>query len=673
MSISIAGDGHIGLPAEMTSLARYSFGNGHWRVWILAAILAGFSSQAVAQEDTFAAMLAAAEAGDVDSQIALAHSLRGTGPELGGYEAAAQWYQTAAEAGAAEAQLELGKLILNGAVAQAPEAGIAWLEQAAENSAEAAFELGMAYEFGRGVVADVARASELYRTAAEADVAAAATRLGQLLETGALGTVEEDEAIRQYQRAAGLGEPAGTFALGRAHEFGLGALDVNASSAMEYYRTASQLGDGEASYRLGQLFETGDLAEVNYTAAFQAYSLAAAQGHVEAHVAKGRFLETGLGTEPSQAGAYREYKAAADLGSEAGSAEYERLLNELLENDSTQNFVEVEVLFVTDRAPREPGQSDPRFFANIRDPNSLVHAGSLDVRVAVDPDEAANRDSRRFRSNGNTSPEDVGDPSHLDGATFRQAVQNRLADFDNRILVFVHGYWNSFEKATAAAAQLAWDLKLPGLPVIYSWPSKNEGPVKSWSWPRGIGGCLKCYFTDEKTVFWSALNHFPDFIAELREAAPDAEIAIIAHSMGNRLLLAELEAGVIIDEVIMAAPDVPEPWLREKIGQLKARTGRVSIYAAKWDWALSTAAWVDDYDRAGSTSGGIPVFVSDEAQTLDATEVADDALGHSYVYSSAMVIDDLQTIIAQHAQPAEAPRVWLEGKSLPPDYWVFTP
>jgi len=54
-----------------------------------------------------------------------------------------------------------------------------------------------------------------------------------------------------------------------------------------------------------------------------------------------------------------------------------------------------------------------------------------------------------------------------------------------------------------------------------------------------------------------------------------------------------------------------------------------------------------------------------------ATALRDDWLGHSYIYTSARAIDDLQTIIAEHAQPAEPPRIWLEGRSLPPDYWAF--
>jgi len=639
------------------------------RRWLWATMLVGVWAPVVAQEPSVADLRAAAERGDVASQVALAHVLRGAGQDLGGYEAAASWYRAAADRGDPEAQLELGRLILYGAVVQAPEAGIAWLEQAADHSPEAALELGMAYESGRGTAVDLQRAGELYREAADAGIAAAATRLGQLIVSGALGTVDLDEAVARYQQAAELGDPPGTFALGRAYELGLGPLEPDPARAFELYQIASQLGSGDASYRLGQIFETGDLAELDYRAAFEAYGIAAAQGHVDAHVAKGRMFEKGLGTEPSRARAYREHKAAHELGSEAGTLAYQQLRDELLK-DPENTFVEVPVLFASDRAVRERGASSPRFFANAPDANGLTHTGSLRVRIAVDAGEAASRDRGRFRSNGNTSEDDVDEASlsRFDDTALRQKVLEELPKFDDRILVFVHGFWNSFEEAVAAAAQLAWDIELPALPVVYSWPSRDAG----W---------LGAYAGDQLYAFQSA-PRLAALVGTLREAAPVAEIDVLAHSMGNRLVVFavdHLDPSIAIAELVMAAPDVPLFLLTDhspasapnRIEKLTAVSGRISLYAANSDRALQLAAEFDKHERVGSVrDDSVPVFVSEEAQTLDATAVKD-WVGHSYIYNSATVIDDLQTIIVEHAQPAEPPRVWLTGESLPPEYWVF--
>jgi esterase/lipase superfamily enzyme len=122
----------------------------------------------------------------------------------------------------------------------------------------------------------------------------------------------------------------------------------------------------------------------------------------------------------------------------------------------------------------------------------------------------------------------------------------------------------------------------------------------------------------------------------------------------------------------MMLTDRSEPSEPSRIERLKALGPRISIYAAKEDRALQSAEEFDKFKRAGAVGDDdIPVFVSDEAQTLDATAVKGGWVGHSYIYTSKSVIDDLQTIIAEHAQPAEPPRVWLERRGQGPDYWAF--
>ena len=41
-------------------------------------------------------------------------------------------------------------------------------------------------------------------------------------------------------------------------------------------------------------------------------------------------------------------------------------------------------------------------------------------------------------------------------------------------LVFVHGFNTSFDDAVLRHAQIVWDLQYTGLPVLFSWPSRES-------------------------------------------------------------------------------------------------------------------------------------------------------------------------------------------------------
>ena len=86
------------------------------------------------------------------------------------------------------------------------------------------------------------------------------------------------------------------------------------------------------------------------------------------------------------------------------------------------------------------------------------------------------------------------------------------------LVVFVHGYKNSFDSAAASAADIAYWFKYPC--VFYSWPCSEK---------------YSGYTFDENNVEWS-LQHFRKFIADLEGEVGAEHIYIVAHSMGNRLV-----------------------------------------------------------------------------------------------------------------------------------------
>ena len=57
---------------------------------------------------------------------------------------------------------------------------------------------------------------------------------------------------------------------------------------------------------------------------------------------------------------------------------------------------------------------------------------------------------------------------------FLAAVSGRQACKRDDILLFVHGFNNSFADATLRLAQLSHDIRFPGTPMVFSWPSEGR-------------------------------------------------------------------------------------------------------------------------------------------------------------------------------------------------------
>ncbi|HEX3555066.1 MAG TPA: alpha/beta hydrolase, partial [Thermoanaerobaculia bacterium] len=118
-------------------------------------------------------------------------------------------------------------------------------------------------------------------------------------------------------------------------------------------------------------------------------------------------------------------------------------------------------------------------------------------------------------------------------AALRQTVSRAARP---EALVFVHGYNLTFEDAARRTAQLANDLDLPGVPILYSWPSE---------------GRAHCYTVDELNVEWS-LPHFEELLRLVLAESGARTVHVVAEGMGNRALARALGA---LDAVIPQASE----------------------------------------------------------------------------------------------------------------------
>jgi esterase/lipase superfamily enzyme len=252
----------------------------------------------------------------------------------------------------------------------------------------------------------------------------------------------------------------------------------------------------------------------------------------------------------------------------------------------------------------------------------------------------------------------------LNGANFQAAL--RPGD----LLLFVHGYNTSFEHAVLRAAQLRYDMEFPG-------------PVAAFSWPSA--GSLTAYEKDEQT----AQRSIP-LLAELliglinapaadTGATPSRRIHVLAHSMGNRILLDavyqlyeenRLQPGKPeLGQVILAAPDVGAIQFNNKLPYIMEAADRVTYYYCNHDAALAASRKINLYEPIGM----FPYF-DDGLDTINADGVGTSFISHGYYASSREVLQDIRLLVLrQLPPPARMPPLVAAAEVFGHRCWSFTP
>lgn len=228
-------------------------------------------------------------------------------------------------------------------------------------------------------------------------------------------------------------------------------------------------------------------------------------------------------------------------------------------------------------------------------------------------------------------------------------IKERLAkstNFKDHAFVFVHGFNTSFDAAIYRTAQIAYDLKFDGAPFVYSWPS--GGKVASYTYDRGSAE--------------QAEPHLAEFLALVVKESGAKNISLIAHSMGNEILLRVLERmrpsvpdGVVISQVILAAPDVDRDKFANIARQITDFAKGVTLYAASNDRALGySARFWGGVPRAGDVPASGPLIVTG-VDTIDVTSVSTDGLGlnHSGYAENRVLLDDVGALLLNGIRPPD--------------------
>ena len=246
---------------------------------------------------------------------------------------------------------------------------------------------------------------------------------------------------------------------------------------------------------------------------------------------------------------------------------------------------------------------------------------NMDDRITVDPAQALAEDA------------------------FARDVRKFIAGLDpndRNVLVYIHGFNTSFDDAAKRAAQLGFDLKVPGITVLYSWPSR---------------GSASAYLSDLSAIEASEAQ-IAEFLVGVTALADRGKVHIVAHSMGNRGLLramhrattqAALRSGTRFGQIFLSAPDVNATLFRQLASVYPQVAERTTLYVADQDKAIAALEWMTEGARVGAAP---PVLVLPGIDTVRVRGSSLFKLGHSYFAEEPDVLRDIRAQLYFHESPA---------------------
>ncbi len=287
---------------------------------------------------------------------------------------------------------------------------------------------------------------------------------------------------------------------------------------------------------------------------------------------------------------------------------------------------EVELLFVTDRAPKTSADGTLAYgtgrSASVGFGSAIVEIGrDLTWQELVEMSETSSRRSPAVRVVSRTELGRFPSTPHpflvVDGqaredpeiraefdrvaSQLRQELNRRMAQAgEHEVHIFVHGYNNSFDWSAATLAELWHFLGRRGVPLLYSWPAAHGG--------------LFGYFVDRESGEFT-VHHLKNLIRLLASFPEVERINILAHSRGTDVTTSALRELIIearaagrsprkvyrIENLIMAAPDLDFDVMRQRLmgEKIGPSFGQITVYTTDSDKALSASETLMSGTRFG--------------------------------------------------------------------------
>jgi esterase/lipase superfamily enzyme len=212
------------------------------------------------------------------------------------------------------------------------------------------------------------------------------------------------------------------------------------------------------------------------------------------------------------------------------------------------------------------------------------------------------------------------------------------------VLIYIHGFNQSFETAALDAARLSDGLEFRGGTMLFSWPSKNS---------------LMNYIYDRESALWSR-DALEGMLDELIADQSVGRVHIVAHSMGTMVAVEALRQlydrrGAAVANrfgaIVLASPDIDMDSFTSSVSRVGSLARKITVLTVASDRALGAMR-----DMAGGvTRVGIAETARLDAlgiRVIDASNLAGGGLNHDLFLTNGQVQQVIRRFIADAGSPA---------------------
>jgi len=208
-------------------------------------------------------------------------------------------------------------------------------------------------------------------------------------------------------------------------------------------------------------------------------------------------------------------------------------------------------------------------------------------------------------------------------------ISDLLAQGSGDVLIYVHGFKQTFETAALDAAHLADGIKFRGQTMVFSWPSKAG---------------LFDYAYDRESAMWSR-DGFERVLQSVVTTPGTARVHIVAHSMGTMLTLESLRqlharnGDTVADKigaVVFASPDIDMDVFSSAVVRIGPIGRKITVVTATNDRALALSGRI----AGGMTRVGAAEKAAIEqlgVRVIDASDAGWGVINHDLFLSNAEV------------------------------------
>jgi esterase/lipase superfamily enzyme len=204
----------------------------------------------------------------------------------------------------------------------------------------------------------------------------------------------------------------------------------------------------------------------------------------------------------------------------------------------------------------------------------------------------------------------------------------------HQVVIFVHGFNNTYADAVFRFAQIVHDSGTDAAPILFTWPSR---------------GRVFDYLYDKESANYSR-RALEDLILQAAKSPDVDDVTILAHSMGG-WLAAEALRGVAMREksipakvknVVLASPDIDIDVFRRQFMEMGPKRPHFAILTSTRDKALEVSGWLSGgVNRVGGTDlrPYAPLLKELDVSVIDTSAIAtNDPLGHNTFADSPEIV-----------------------------------